>query len=100
MTEETAIVKREVALTQRPKKRRWKHVNFMLAVKITPPKGNIPGARAEYTVVGRALGERTDDGQCFFVEMNIPFLATPTYRWQEEARRRLDTFLDPQCTCE
>ncbi len=75
------------------KKPQWGSVKYMYAVR----NDRLPG-KTKQTVCGRALGERKD-GQCFFVEVDLPWMVEPKWRWQDEAKRRLDSFLDPTCTC-
>jgi hypothetical protein len=55
------------------------------------------GAKVQ-TVTGRALGIR-NDGQRFFAELDLPWIWSKRYEWRKVARARLDTFLDPRCTC-
>lgn len=80
----------------KPKKRHWKATSYIIAVKIGPAKAML-GAKVQ-TVTGRALGVR-NDGQCFFAELDLPWLWSKRYEWRKVARARLDTFLDPRCSC-
>ena len=80
----------------KPRKRHWKATSYIISVKIGPAKAML-GAKV-YTVTGRALGVR-NDGQRFFAELDLPWLWSKRYEWRKIARARLDTFLDPRCTC-
>jgi hypothetical protein len=69
----------------------------MLAVELMRQYG-IGASMTANKVVGRCLGER-DDGGCFFASVDLPWVISPKFNWFKIARRRLDTFLSPDCTC-
>lgn len=94
MAEDSGIVLSNQAIQQGRATRKWKHVSHMLAVKNIRIVG---GTRQ--VIVGRALGDRDDD-QCFFAEVDLPFIVPAKWDWKKEARRRLHSYLDSRCTCE
>jgi len=99
MKKDALAVRMKQWLTKRGRGRKWVAVQFMLAVK-NIRKTAMPGSpQMQQVVVGRALGDRADK-QCFFVEMDVPWIIGPKWDWRKVAKERLNTFLDEQCICE
>jgi hypothetical protein len=69
----------------------------MMAVK-NIRVSTLAGSGTRQVIVGRALGDR-DDGQCFFAQIDLPWIVPEKWDWKKEARRRLDTYLTSQCQC-
>lgn len=88
------IVLAEQALTEPLS---WNEVQFMMAVK-NVRVGGMPGNNLRQEIVGRCLGDRSD-GKCFFVQIDMPWLIPANWDWKRVARKRINTYLHPLCTC-
>jgi len=69
--------------------RTWIEVAYTLLGKMSP--------YGLVAVVGKACGIRSD-GQNFFAIYDLPWIYPESFDWTNEAKKRLDTFLECDCS--
>jgi hypothetical protein len=80
--------------------RRWLDVGYRLTVVMQQQVGGLHVVQIPKGLVGRALGIRYPDNKVFFSTVMIPWTCDEDFNWQKMAKKRLDTFLLPECQCE
>ena len=87
---EQIVAKPEQAVKDSPEaKGAWDDVTYMVVLA--------QGPTGQIMVLGRAVGLR-EDGETFVADWIFPPLWQEGFRWEPEVKKRLDTFLNCDCT--
>ena len=93
-----ALIKAEPVTLATTSAHSWKNIGYKIVVAVTRKTVGIEVKETPSKVIGQCLGMR-DDGQAFFAKVDLPWIWGPDFLWQPIARRRLDSFLSPDCRC-
>lgn len=92
--------KEEVTALAKSTQPTWISVAYNIATVIRQVGNTLGGVRPEVDhVFGRCMGERSD-GKTFFSSVIVPWVQDEGYDWKPTARRRLDSYLLPECSCD